>query len=217
MVNGAPCIGLRMLEELAEDTDVFLTALGWVGLAWTCAGLAYLTFGQDSPESAILAVRHGWELRDRRPGRGHSRTQRASAVAAPPNEPFAVTVQANAEIRRRVRGMLVDYAAGTGALDESVPLDLACRTDFQRRVMLACRRIPYGATCGYRNLAEMVGAPQAARAVGGVMARNPVPLFVPCHRVLAAGGHLGGFSAPQGLAMKRRLLELEAAHASQFA
>ena len=93
----------------------------------------------------------------------------------------------------------------------SVPLDLRAVTPFRRKVLLACRQVPYGTTVTYGQLAARAGRPMAARAVGQAMASNPVPLVIPCHRVLAAGGGLGGFmgAAAGGLCLKRRLLELE--------
>jgi methylated-DNA-[protein]-cysteine S-methyltransferase len=92
----------------------------------------------------------------------------------------------------------------------SVRLDLSGVTAFQRQVLKACAKIPYGRTVTYGELARRVGRAGAARAVGAAMARNPVPIVIPCHRVIAANGSLGGFSAEQGVALKRRLLELEA-------
>ena len=88
----------------------------------------------------------------------------------------------------------------------TVPLDLGGLPPFQRRVLAAARRIPYGKTATYGRLAARAGKPKAARAVGQAMARNPVPILVPCHRVVAANG-LGGFGG--GLVLKRRLLALE--------
>lgn len=88
-----------------------------------------------------------------------------------------------------------------------IPLDLEGGTPFQRRVRQAARDIPRGETRSYGQLAEIAGSPRAARAVGQVMARNPVPLIIPCHRVLATDGGLGGFGG--GLEMKRLLLALE--------
>lgn len=82
-------------------------------------------------------------------------------------------------------------------------------TEFRRRVTEACRRVPYGATISYRDLARAAGNPAASRAVGGVMASNPFPLVVPCHRVLRSDGTLGGFSAPEGLDVKEQMLALE--------
>jgi methylated-DNA-[protein]-cysteine S-methyltransferase len=88
-------------------------------------------------------------------------------------------------------------------------LDLTELTDFQRRVSLACRQIAWGNTCTYGELATRIGSPRAARAVGSVMARNRLPIVIPCHRVLGTAGRLGGYSAPGGLDTKRRLLQLE--------
>lgn len=103
------------------------------------------------------------------------------------------------------------FAAGRQPGDfRDVPLELQDRSDFQRRVLLACQAIDPGSTVTYGELARRADAPRAARAVGGVMASNRVPLVVPCHRVIASDGSLRGFSAPQGLRMKRRLLRLEA-------
>lgn len=92
-----------------------------------------------------------------------------------------------------------------------VRLDLGAVTEFRRRVLEACRRIPRGRTATYADLARVAGSPQAARAAGSAMAHNPLPLIVPCHRVVRSDGTLGGFSSPQGIRLKRRLLELEGA------
>jgi methylated-DNA-[protein]-cysteine S-methyltransferase len=87
-------------------------------------------------------------------------------------------------------------------------LDLAGATAFQRAVWKAARLIPYGETRSYAWVAEAAGSPGAARAAGPALARNPLPIIVPCHRVLAADGSLGGFGG--GLKMKETLLKLEA-------
>ena len=108
--------------------------------------------------------------------------------------------------RRWAEGYLADPRL---AID--VPLDLRLARGFQREVLDTLRGVPRGETVSYGELAEMVGRPGAARAVGGAMARNPVPFFVPCHRVLAAGGRLGGFGgARKALDIKRWLLAQEA-------
>ena len=88
-----------------------------------------------------------------------------------------------------------------------MPLDLAGLPPFHEKVLAAARRISYGRTATYGELAARAGSPRAARAVGQAMAHNPVPLIIPCHRVLAAGGRLGGYGG--GLDLKRRLLGLE--------
>ena len=98
------------------------------------------------------------------------------------------------------------YASGDDAAF-AAPLDLNEGTDFQRDVWKALRAIPYGEVRTYGQIAAALGRPNAARAVGAACGANPVPVIVPCHRVVAAGGGLGGFSG--GLHWKKRLLHLE--------
>lgn len=92
-----------------------------------------------------------------------------------------------------------------------IALDTARLSDFACDVYAAAREIPAGSTTSYGELARAAGHPGAAREVGAALARNPFPIVVPCHRVLAADGTLHGFSAPGGLATKRRMLEIERA------
>jgi methylated-DNA-[protein]-cysteine S-methyltransferase len=92
-----------------------------------------------------------------------------------------------------------------------VPLDERGVDDFRRAVYAATRDIPAGATRSYGEVARAIGRPDGARDVGAALARNPFPIIVPCHRVVAANGALTGFSAPGGLETKRRMLELERA------
>lgn len=89
----------------------------------------------------------------------------------------------------------------------TVPLDFRFATDFHRQVLEALARVPFGRTTTYKELAEQVGNPKAVRAVGSACARNPLPLLVPCHRVLRADGSLGGYRG--GEHAKRFLLALE--------
>jgi methylated-DNA-[protein]-cysteine S-methyltransferase len=101
----------------------------------------------------------------------------------------------------------------SGGVDElaSIPLDFSGQGPFCRRVYELARAIPAGETVTYGELAARAGEPAAARAVGQAMARNPFPLIVPCHRVMAAHGGAGGFSARGGVATKFRLLRIEGA------
>jgi methylated-DNA-[protein]-cysteine S-methyltransferase len=92
-----------------------------------------------------------------------------------------------------------------------LPLDLHGVPEFHRRVYDLARRIPPGQTRTYGDIANELGDPGSARAVGQALGRNPFPIVVPCHRVLAAGGRTGGFSAPGGVETKMRLLEIEGA------
>ncbi len=102
-------------------------------------------------------------------------------------------------------------AALAGRTAECPPLLDAGGGTFVQRARAALRRVPRGATCTYGELAAAAGSPRAARAAGSACATNPLPLFIPCHRVLASGGRLGGFSG--GLAWKKCLLEREGAAA----
>jgi methylated-DNA-[protein]-cysteine S-methyltransferase len=128
------------------------------------------------------------------------------------SESLACASEVDERLAASVLDRLVRYADGEPVDFSDVAVAVDHLSTFQRRVVKACRAIPAGQHRTYGQLAAAAGSPGAARAVGQVMATNRVPLVVPCHRVLAAGGGLGGFSAPQGLAMKRRLLALEGAH-----
>ena len=97
------------------------------------------------------------------------------------------------------------------------PVSLEHMSPFGRKILRACRTIGFGQTSTYSELAAQIGSPKAARAVGGVMARNPIPLIIPCHRVLRADGGLAGFSAPGGTAAKQRMLHHEQLHQAQSA
>lgn len=112
-----------------------------------------------------------------------------------------------ADAVRRLQALLEGGSDGL----ESIDLDMDGVPDFHRRVYDAARRIGPGRTCTYGELAGVLGEPGAARSVGQALGANPFALIVPCHRVLAAHGASGGFSAPGGVATKRRLLEIERA------
>ena len=92
-----------------------------------------------------------------------------------------------------------------------LPLDMTSMTDFQRQVLTAALKIPRGKWLTYGEVAQAIGRPQAARAVGQALGRNPVPIVIPCHRVLGADGSLHGYSGGGGLKMKAWLLQLEGA------
>ncbi|MCE5322181.1 methylated-DNA--[protein]-cysteine S-methyltransferase [bacterium] len=106
-------------------------------------------------------------------------------------------------------GRLMDYANGRRVDFSGVSVDLSGYGKFHAAVLSACRKVPYGELITYGGLAAMAGSKKAARAAGSAMAGNNVPIIIPCHRVIASGGKIGGFSA--GLDMKRKLLRLEGA------
>jgi methylated-DNA-[protein]-cysteine S-methyltransferase len=113
-------------------------------------------------------------------------------------------------LAERARREVQEYLEGRRSFF-SVPVDLSGLPDFQRRVLEEARRIPFGQARSYGWLARRLDSPGAARAVGTALARNPVPLIVPCHRVLRSDGGLGGYSMQGGVALKARLLALEKA------
>jgi methylated-DNA-[protein]-cysteine S-methyltransferase len=96
-----------------------------------------------------------------------------------------------------------------------VPVDMTGVPEFNRRVYQAARTIPVGSTATYGDIAGLLGAPHAARAVGKALARNPFAIVVPCHRVVGSGGEVGGFSAEGGVNTKIRMLAIEGARAEQ--
>ena len=125
------------------------------------------------------------------------------------NETGALATRApkeNAGAIRQVR----DYLAGKRAAFD-LPLDLGQLTDFRRRVLLAALKIPRGQMATYAEIARRIGQPKAARAVGQALGNNPMPIVIPCHRVLASDGSLGGYSGGKGVKTKMRLLKLEGA------
>lgn len=170
---------------------VFDTAIGACAIVWSTA----VVVGFSLPDTASAGSEdrlRAW--RDRRfPG----------AIEAEP-------VGRIGGVTQRVRAML------DGAPDDfrDVALDLSACPEFARRVYGVARTIAPGQTLTYGEVTARLGEPpEAARAVGQALGRNPIPLIVPCHRVTAASGRTGGFSAPGGVRTKLKLLEIEARHA----
>jgi methylated-DNA-[protein]-cysteine S-methyltransferase len=162
------------------------TALGIVGLARSGAGIVAATLPQDSVGAAI---------------------ERLEANISPRQGPVT---EALPDAFGTLCDQLMRYASGVDVAFD-VELDLAGWTGFQVRVWQATRAIPYGETRSYSWVADAAGHPGAQRAAGQALHRNPVPILVPCHRVIGADGTLTGFGG--GLQMKRALLELEASGA----
>lgn len=104
---------------------------------------------------------------------------------------------------------LQQYAAGEPVDLSAIEVDLSGYPPFATKVYRECRKIRPGTTLSYGQLAAKAGSPGAARAVGSAMAKNRITLLIPCHRVVASGGKLGGYSGPQGLKLKEKLLQLE--------
>jgi methylated-DNA-[protein]-cysteine S-methyltransferase len=157
--------------------SVFLTAAGWMGLLGSTGGL----------RRVILPCKSEQEAR-------HLLGNDLNQAALSP-EHFKGVIE---RLQAYFSGCKVDFPDR---------LDLSVATPFQRRVWLATRLIPYGQTRSYQWVASQSGKPGAARAVGQALAKNPLPIIIPCHRVLASDGGPGGFSG--GVEMKKFLLKLE--------
>ena len=158
---------------------IFKSSWGWMGLAESREGLAAIVLPQTSKMAVAAAL-----------GKGGS----------------AFNGTSSSSLLREARKQLTEYLAGSRTSFD-LPLDLSRGTAFQQRVWKKLGVIPYGQLWSYRGLASRVGGVQYARAVGGAVGANPLPIMVPCHRVIAQDATIGGFSS--GLPAKRRLLALE--------
>ena len=162
---------------------IFDTAIGRCGIAWSTRGVA----GVQLPEEREAATRA--RMRRRFPG--------AREGAPPP------------DVERAVEGIVAHLRGKPSELD-AVTLDMEDLPEFDRRVYEVARTILPGATLSYGGIAARLGGPpESARDVGQALSRNPFAIIVPCHRVVAAGGKTGGFSARGGVATKLRLLAIE--------
>jgi len=110
---------------------------------------------------------------------------------------------------KNLQELISAYFEGNYADLSNVAVDLKAFNSFSRKILAACQKIPPGQTVTYGRLAEIAGSIKAARAAGSVLAKNPVPLIIPCHRVVCSNGRLGGFSAAGGTKVKKILLDLE--------
>jgi methylated-DNA-[protein]-cysteine S-methyltransferase len=163
---------------------IFDTPIGACAIVWGDGGVLATSLPAASPEATRARLRR--------------RFAQPEEVGPPP---------AVAETIAAIVALLQGEARDLG----DVALDMERIEPFARRVYDAALAIPPGRTLTYGELAARIGAPGQARAVGQALGANPFPILVPCHRVLAAGGRSGGFSAPGGTRTKLRLLEIERA------
>ena len=159
--------------------ELAASPVGPISVALSEAGLVAVEFGEAGPEF----LEH------------LQRSHRAQAVRSP-------------ERSGPVLRQLAEYFAGQRQ-SFNVPVDLSRSTDFQQQVLRAASRVPRGGLATYAEIARHIGKPRASRAVGQALARNPVPIVIPCHRVVAADGSLTGYSGRGGIRTKAQLLVLE--------
>jgi methylated-DNA-[protein]-cysteine S-methyltransferase len=172
------------VRRMMEGFALFDTAIGRCGVAWTDDGIAAVQLPEASDDAA----------------RARLRRRRPLAVEAAPSD----------DVRRAIDGMTALLRGERVDLSD-VALDMDDVAPFHQRVFAIARTIPAGATLTYGEIAARLGDQIGPRAVGEALGRNPFPIVVPCHRVLAASGKLGGFSAHGGAATKRRMLIIEGA------
>ncbi len=158
------------------------TAIGPVGIAWNERGICRLALPERDRER--MESRFAARLEGARPG-----------------TPPAGVAEAIALIKRYAEGEAIDFT--------DVAVDLGDADDFRLAIYAAARKLGFGQAVTYGALADAAGHPGKARETGEALGRNPVPLIVPCHRIHAAGGKIGGFSAPGGSSTKEKLLALE--------
>jgi methylated-DNA-[protein]-cysteine S-methyltransferase len=175
------------MGQTAHHYLIFETAGGFCGIAWNSVGITRFQLptkkARTRPNELSCAGC---------PAQNAARRRRRS-------------VESVAAVKRYFEGEETDFSGFT--------LDLGAQDPFFKQIYAAARRVGWGRTTNYGTLAKELGAgPEAARDVGQAMARNPVALIIPCHRVLAAGGKVGGFSAPGPAAAKIRMHALEGIH-----
>ena len=174
------------MGQAAHHDLIFETRGGFCGIAWNNVGITRFQLPAKSAEGA-------------------QRMLLRRALGTKPGAPTPEVAEAVAAVKRYFEGKETDFTR--------FKLDLGEQDAFFERIYAVARQVGWGRTTTYGALAKELGAgPEAARDVGQAMANNPVALIIPCHRVLAAGGKVGGFSAPGGSASKIRMLALEGVH-----
>jgi len=167
-------------SHLSITYSLFPTAIGWCGVLTAQRGLLRLYAGYAKRNQLVNHI-HG--------GVG-TRIQRVPAA-----------------------GMVVEritrYCSGQNVSFEGCEMDWSPLSPFQQKVLKAAMKIPYGSVETYGRLAQKIGCPRGARAVGNALAKNPFPLVIPCHRIIRGDGKPGGFSAGGGVMLKNKLLQIE--------
>ena len=176
-------------SDMAPGACIFGTALGFFSIAWSSRGICRCILPEPTRQAAeqLLANRGGLY---------------AANIVAETDLPAPIG---------SVVAVIRAYAEGDERGFDAVPLDLDGIDPFRRAIYAAARKLGHGEVVTYGELAARAGFPNHARETGTALGRNPIPLIVPCHRIVAAGGKLGGFSAERGTETKKRLLAHERA------
>ncbi|MHC4877134.1 MAG: methylated-DNA--[protein]-cysteine S-methyltransferase [Planctomycetota bacterium] len=178
------------MRTASLEADVFETPFGWFGLLGRDGQLTRISIGDANPDDALDHLLH------------------VDRVAKSEIEVTDWYPALREKMLAYVDGEAVDFAD----IELVWPRPL---TEFRQRVLNATRHIPCGHTATYQEIAAQAGSPGAARAVGTAMSSNRFPIVIPCHRVVGSNGGLGGFTSPQGIDLKQRLLSMEAGSAER--
>ena len=168
------------------STDIFQTPLGWIAIAANSRGITRASLPEPTP--------------------GHA----AQTIADITN---GTLTDAHTPFLTQAKDLLTRYCQGEPVSLDGIPIDDTTWTPYTQRARAACRTIPRGETRTYAWLAQKAsGNPNSARAAGRAMATNPIPIIIPCHRVIASNGNLQGFGGTIGIPLKQQLLQLETNH-----
>ena len=168
-------------EEFRKYT-IFLTAWGWAGFVYDKKGLRNLVLPEANKEDILFRMK---------------------------NESKSDALIKESIGQEDVISRIKEYFMGKKIDFSDWRLDLEKFTNFQRKIMQVVQKIPYGETRSYKWVAQAAGYPQAYRAVGNTMRNNPLPLVIPCHRVIKSDGGLGGFSGKEGIDYKKKMIDFE--------
>ncbi len=161
---------------------LFLTAWGWSGFVFDRKGLRIFVLPEEKKEDVLFRIRKGLKYNN----------------LFEDNRGWEKLIQ---KVKEYYVGKKVDFA--------DYQLNLDGYTNFQKKILQTVRKISYGEIRSYKEAAEEAGYSRAYRAVGNTMRNNPLPLIIPCHRVIKSDGGLGGFSGKEGIALKKKMIDLE--------
>ncbi|NCO24012.1 MAG: hypothetical protein COZ07_05180 [Candidatus Infernicultor aquiphilus] len=170
------------MQEISFKYNIFLTAWGWAGLVAGQEGLRILVLPEERKEDVLVKIKKELKYNNLIEEKGG----------------WEDLIK---DIKEYFTGKKVDFS--------NWQLDLNEYTDFQKSILQIVKKIPYGKIQTYKKVAEAANYPKAYRAVGNTMAHNPIPLIIPCHRVIGSNGKLVGFSASGGIVLKQKMLDLE--------
>ena len=163
---------------------IFLTAWGWAGFVVDRGGLLIFVLPEERKEDVLFRIKKELKYNN----------------LFEDNREWGNLIQ---KVKEYYTGKKVDFT--------DCRLNLDNYTNFQKKILQTVRNIPYGEIRSYKEVAETAGYPRASRAVGNTMRNNPLPLIIPCHRVIKSDGGLGGFSGKEGIALKKKMIDWESA------